>query len=224
MDAGKLRLSGIGVALAAGFLLAAATCQAQSMRPGDLAQGKIIVTPRDSADPHFANSVIVLARYGPTGALGLMIHFKSDLTIQKALAGLKGIGQRNDPLFVGGPVEIPVVLALLRSKTAPQLGSQVIGNLYLMASKQSIGAALAEGRPASDLRVFIGYSGWGPGQLENEVRRSGWFIFDYDEAIVFDDHPGTLWDRMIGKTEKRIALGSDGVPKRSDGGPNETDR
>jgi len=176
------------------------------MRPEDLAQGKIIVTPRDSPDPHFSNSVIVLANYGPTGALGLMIHYKSDLTIQKALTGLKGAEKRTDMVFVGGPVEIPMVFALLRSKSKPEGSSHVTDNLYLLTAKQSITAALVGGLPASDLRIFIGYSGWGPGQLEREVRRSGWFIFDYDESIVFDDHPDTLWDRLILKTERRIAL------------------
>ena len=74
-----------------------------------------------------------------------------------------------------------------------------------MTSKQSLGAALTAGRSPSELRIFIGYAGWAPGQLEREVRRSGWFIFDYDEGIVFDDHPDTLWDRMIAKTGRRIA-------------------
>ncbi len=102
-------------ALTVGFLTQL-PCAAQSTRPEDLAQGKIIVTPRDSPDPHFANSVIVLANYGPSGALGLMIHYKSDLTIQKALTGLKGAEKRTDMVFVGGPVEIPMVPALCSAR------------------------------------------------------------------------------------------------------------
>lgn len=192
--------------LVAAFLLSPASGAAQSMRPEDLGQGKILVTPRDSPDPHFANSVIVLARYDATGALGLMIHYRSDLTIQKALTGLKGAEKRTDAVFVGGPVEIPVVLALLRGKSAPEGAKRVIGNLYLMTSKQTIATALSQSPPASDIRLFIGYSGWGPGQLEREVRRSGWYIFDYDESLVFDPHPETLWDRMIEKTERRYAV------------------
>lgn len=194
------------VALAAGFLMAAPSGIAQSMRPEDLAQGKIIITPRGSPDPHFSNSVIVLAHYDQTGALGLMLHYKSDLTIQKALKDIKGAERRTDPVFVGGPVDLPVVLALLRTKSTPTGKSRVTDNLYLMTSKQSIATALEDGRPASDLRVFIGYSGWGPGQLEREVRRSGWYIFNYDESIVFDEHPDTLWNRLIEKTERRFAI------------------
>jgi len=91
-----------------------------------------------------------------------MLHYKSDLTIQKALTGIKGAEKRTDTVYVGGPVDLSVVLALLRSKSTPEDGGRVTGNLYLMAGRPGLEAALTEGRPESDLRVFIGYSGWGP--------------------------------------------------------------
>lgn len=193
-------------ALTAGFLLLSSLGLAQSMRPEDLAQGKIIITPRNAPDPHFSNSVILLAHYDASGALGLMLHYKSDLAIGKALKGITGAEKRTDTVFVGGPVELPVVFALLRTKAAPTGVSRVAGDVYLMTSRQSIAAALTEGRAASDLRIFIGYCGWGPGQLEREVRRSGWYVFNYDEGLVFDEHPDTLWNRLIDKTERRLAL------------------
>jgi putative transcriptional regulator len=59
---------------------------------------------------------------------------------------------------------------------------------------------LSAGRKAPDFRIYLGYAGWGPGQLEREVRLNGWYIFDYDERLVFDDHPETLWKRLIEKT------------------------
>jgi putative transcriptional regulator len=186
MDARQAKL----LALTAGFLLPGALCPAQSIRPEDLAQGKIVIKQRDAPDPLFAHSVIVLAHYDRTGALGLMIHYRSNLTIQRALAGIKGAEKRTDPLFVGGPVELQGVLALLRSGSPPAGAGHVAGNLYLLSSKQSIGAALSEGRKPSEFHVFLGYTGWGPGQLEREVRLNGWYIFDYDESLVFDEHPG----------------------------------
>lgn len=189
------------VALIAGVLLPAALCPAQSARPEDLAPGKILIMQRDAPDPLFAHSVIVLARYDKTGALGLMIHYRSSLTIREVLPGIKGAEKRVDTLFVGGPVELKVVMGLLRSPSPPDDASHVAGNLYLLSSKQSIGAALSTGRKASDFHVFLGYAGWGPGQLEREVRLNGWYIFDYDESLVFDEHPETLWKRLIGKSE-----------------------
>src|SRR5579863_8469498 len=99
------------VGLIAGVLLPAALCPAQSTRPEDLAPGKILIMQRDAPDPLFAHSVIVLARYDKTGALGLMIHYRSNITIRRALAGIKGADKHTDTLFVGGPVRLQEVLA-----------------------------------------------------------------------------------------------------------------
>ena len=174
----------------------------------DLAAGKIIIAPRNAPDPSFANSVILLARYSKGGALGLMLHFRSDFKIAKALKAVPGAEKRTDTVYVGGPVEIPSVMALVRSKTPPDGGKLITGNLYLLASKDSVTAAIAAGRSESDMRIYIGYAGWGPGQLDREVMRPGigWYIFDYDEALVFDPHPDTLWQRLIARADAKRAL------------------
>jgi putative transcriptional regulator len=199
-----MKLRGGALAGVAALLLAPALCPAQSQSPEDLAQGKILVAPRDSPDPHFAKSVILLARYSRTGALGLMLQYKSDLALKK-VPELKSVGKRNDPVFIGGPVELPSALMLERSETEPPGAAlRVTGNLYLLAADTAILSALRE-KPASDVRVFIGYSGWAPGQLEREVRRRGWYIFKYDESLIFDPHPETLWERMVEKTGRSIA-------------------
>lgn len=189
-------------ALTAGLLLAAPrVCPAQSVRSGDLAQGKILIMQRDAPDPLFSGSVIVLARHDRTGTLGLMIHYRSSLTIQRALAGVKGAETRTDKLFVGGPVEMEGVLGLIRSAAPPPGATHVAGTLYLLSSKQSIAAAIAAGRKPSEMRLFLGYTGWSAGQLANEVSLGGWYIFDADENLVFDEHPETLWKRLIAKAE-----------------------
>jgi putative transcriptional regulator len=192
--------------LIAGFLSAIPPGLAQSVRPEDLAQGSILIMQREVPDPIFSHSVIVLvhydnAHYDTTGAVGLMIHYRSNVTIRRALAGIAGAEKRTDTLFVGGPVEMEGVMALLRSASPPAEASHVAGKLYLAASKQGITAALSQGRAASDVRIFLGYAGWGPGQLAREVRQGGWYIFNYDESLVFDEHPETLWKRLIEKTE-----------------------
>lgn len=191
------------VGLAAVLLLAPGVCRGQSTLPSDLAQGKILVSPRDFPDPHFANSVILLARYSYSGALGLMLQYKSDLSLKK-VPSLKNVGKRTDPVFIGGPVELPSVMMLERSDAEPPSGLLVTDKLYLLAAEPAIVGALAD-KPASDLRIFIGYSGWAPGQLEREVRHHGWYIFDYDESLVFDPHPETLWERMVERTGRSIA-------------------
>ena len=141
MDAGRVAV----VALAAGFLFSASRCLAQSTRPEALAQGSILIMQRDVPDPIFSHSVIVLAHYDNSGAVGLMIHYRSNVTIQRALAGIAGAEKRTDTLFVGGPVEMEGVMALLRSDSPPEDASRVAGKLYLMTSKQGIAAHCPKG-------------------------------------------------------------------------------
>jgi putative transcriptional regulator len=194
-------------ALAAGLLLPSGFCRAQSTQEKDLGLGKILIMQRRVPDPLFAHSVILLAKFDRTGSLGLMLHYRSDVTIRKALAGVKGAENRTDTLFVGGPVEMQGVLALLRSDIPPADAGHVAGKLYLLTSRQSIGGALADKkRQPADLHVYLGYTGWAPGQLEREVRLNGWYIFDYDQSLVFDEHPETLWDRLIARTELQKVL------------------
>ncbi|HVW09127.1 MAG TPA: YqgE/AlgH family protein, partial [Bryobacteraceae bacterium] len=134
------------VGLAALLLLAPRPCRAQSVSPSDLAQGKILVSPRDSPDPHFANSVILLARFSHTGALGLMLQYKSDLNLNK-IPDLKAVRKREDPVFIGGPVELPTVLMLERADTEPPNALLVTEKLYLLAAEPAIVSALSD-KPA----------------------------------------------------------------------------
>jgi putative transcriptional regulator len=183
------------------FLVVAAAGFAQSTRPADIAQGSILIMQRDAPDPLFAHSVIVLAKHEPAGTVGLMIHYRSSIPVGRALKGIAGADTRTESMFVGGPVELEGVMGLERSDTPPAAGNLVTGRLYLVASREGIAAALSEKRKPSDVRLFLGYAGWGPGQLAREVRQGGWWIFPYDESLVFDEHPETLWSRLIKRTE-----------------------
>lgn len=195
------------IATAAFFVCGGAVCHAQSRRPDALAQGSILIMERDAPDPLFAHSVIVLARYEKSGTVGLMLHYRSNIPIQKALHGVAGAENRTDPMFVGGPVEMDSVMGLLRTATPPAGSSHVAGKVYLVASREQIQSALNSSKTPADLRLFLGYAGWAPGQLEHEIELGGWWIFDYDENLVFDDHPETLWDRLIKRTVlQRVSL------------------
>lgn len=183
------------------FFVFAAAVLAQSARPEDIAQGSILIMQRDAPDPLFAHSVIVLAKHERSGTVGLMIHYRSNIPVERALKGIAGAEKRTDPMFIGGPVELEGVMGLVRADAPPPGGNLVTGKLYLIASKDGIAGALSEKRKPSDVRLFLGYAGWGPGQLAREVRLGGWWIFPYDESLVFDEHPETLWSRLIKRAE-----------------------
>ena len=185
-------------------LLAAACClMAQSKRPEDLAQGKILVTPRDAPDPHFAESVILLARYNESGAVGLMVNRRTEVPLSRVLKEIPGAAKHTEPVYVGGPVELDTVLALVRASKPPDGAGLVSGSLYLLMARQVLEKALRE-RDATNLHIYLGYCGWGPHQLENEVAAGGWYIFNRSDDLSFDPEPSTLWTRMIARTEQQI--------------------
>jgi putative transcriptional regulator len=187
-----------------GFL-EASILLAQSKRPEDLAVGKLLVVPRQSPDPSFAESVVLIVRYAEDGTVGLMMNRQTTLPASDVLRDLKGSNSYSQPLYAGGPVQVELVQALLQSAAGPHDGTHLLGNVYLISKKVELEKALAAGKGSKELRVYLGYCGWSRGQLENEVNQSGWYIFNGSEALVFDSNPSTLWSRMIARTELHVA-------------------
>jgi putative transcriptional regulator len=163
------------------------------------------VVPREAPDPRFAGSVVLLVHYDRDSSLGLMVNHRSTVSIARALHDLKDAGKHSDPIFVGGPVEMNGVMALVRSHPQPRDATRVLGNTWLLTSKQGLERALKGTNSDDNLRVYIGYCGWAGGQLEREVRLGAWYIFDGKEDLIFDPKPDGLWSRLIGLTELEVA-------------------
>jgi putative AlgH/UPF0301 family transcriptional regulator len=195
------------------WLLSASTVLAQSRRPEDLGVGKLLVVPRDSPDPNFAESVVLLVHYAEDGTVGLMINRQTPLPVSRVLRDLKGSSNSSQPVYVGGPVQMEAVQALLQSDAGPHDATHLFGNVYLVSKKAELERALVARKGSRELRIYLGYCGWSRGQLENEVSRGGWYIFDGSEGLVFDSNPSTLWSRMIARTELQIVL----LQRRFDG-------
>ena len=190
----------------AAALALARPAPAQSMRVKDLAAGKLLVAPRKSPDPSFARTVILLVQKDGDGALGLMLNRRTKVSISEALQDVKAAKQNSDPIYMGGPVELNGVLALFRSQAKPDDTRHVIADIFWASAREPLEKALAAGTGPAEFRIYLGYCGWGAGQLEREVELGGWFIFNADPALVFDTDPGSLWSRLIARTEERIAL------------------
>jgi putative transcriptional regulator len=193
------------VAIAAAVVCGTLLLQGQAVPGPELGIGKLVVARRDAPDPAFAETVILLVRYDHTGTLGLMINRPTKVPISRALDPLKGAKGRSDPVYAGGPVELPNVLGLLKANAMPDGAAHVTGKVYLLSSEALLEKTLA-GRPdPEDFRVYLGYCGWGPGQLESESSRGFWQVLNANADIIFDAEPDTLWSRLIARAEQRIA-------------------
>jgi putative transcriptional regulator len=172
----------------------------------DLGAGKLLVAARGMPDPSFAETVILLISYDGDGAAGLILNRKTDVRVSRALRELKEAEGVSNPVFIGGPVELQSVLALLRSPSTPEDARNIVGDVYLIRSQKLLQETLKSKADSGRFRVYLGYAGWGPGQLEREMRAGGWHVLKEPANTVFDADPGTLWMRLISKTESQIAM------------------
>jgi len=194
----------VRVAILVAVFATGAPLLAQSARPLNLGIGKLLVARKNEPDPTFATTVILLVRYEKDGTLGLVINRRTKVPIARALEGLSAAKQRSEPVYLGGPVERDTVFALLRANTMPDGPSHVSGKIYLATAKAHLEKALA-GSTASDLRVYLGYSGWDKKQLENEVSAGVWDIVSDNADLAFDPEPDTLWSRLVAREDRQIA-------------------
>ena len=186
-------------------MLPAKFLPAQSKDARSLRAGKVLVASRNLGDPLFTKTVILLVQYDSEAVLGLVLNRRTNIPISRALESVKGAKDRSDPVYVGGPVETPVVFALFQSQTKIGKAEPIFDDIYLIASKPLIEQAISARPDPRLFHVYLGYAGWTQEQLQKEVELGAWLIFPADSSTVFDEHPDSLWQEMIRKAELQLA-------------------
>jgi len=186
------------------FLAQRAHSQSKSTR--DLGPASVLVASRELADPNFVKTVILLVQYDEKGVVGLIVNRRTDVPLSRLSDELKAARGRDDSLYLGGPVEISTVFALVQSSAKPETDAKpVFGAVYLLARKNLLEHAISRQPDPGVLHVYLGYAGWTGPQLRREVASGSWYIFHADTSTVFDSDPDSLWSRLIKKTEQTLA-------------------
>lgn len=168
---------------------------AQTSGAETLTTGKLLISAEGMGDSNFSETVVLITAYGPKGTMGLILNHPSDLPMPKAWSGKKAAGA----LSYGGPVETFRVVALHQTQTPLNESLKVLPDLYFLNSKELIEKAIA--LSPDRVRLFAGYAGWAPGQLEFEFKLDAWHVLPGSAGIAFDASPQTLWNRLIRKTK-----------------------
>jgi putative transcriptional regulator len=145
--------------------------------------------------------VFIIRRNAEEGTLGVVLNRPMDLTLAKAFPSKHGGA---DPVYEGGPVSPDAVQALLRTAKKPADAEHIMGDLYVVAHKALLEKSIAARLPSETFRVYLGYAGWGPGQLENELQHGAWST-TRGLKYVFDSDPASLWQRLKRDSESQIA-------------------
>lgn len=175
-----------------------------------LAPGFLIASP-PLGDPNFDRTVVLLAVHGDSGALGFVVNRLAPMSLGQLLtqAGYadKAI-QSSSPVFVGGPVQPSSgwILCVDPELTPTEGGVIAVGDRLRVSSSRVAFDALARdvaalppgGADPKRRTVILGYSGWGPGQLEGEIAAGAWLPVPLDEKILFDVAIGERWERAYG--------------------------
>ena len=164
-------------------------------------QGKLLIAMLGMSDPRFDRSVILLCAHSDKGAMGLIINKPSRELHLSALADHLSIPRadegRDIRVHIGGPVETGRGFVLHSDDWSEGQATMAIPGGYGMTATTDILEALAGGGGPRDALLALGYSGWGPGQLEAEIRRNDWLITDPGREVIFDAEDAQKWSLSL---------------------------
>ncbi|HEU4385239.1 MAG TPA: YqgE/AlgH family protein [Anaeromyxobacteraceae bacterium] len=198
-----LLASGLALGKPSGGGRKAGSQKAGSQKAGSLA-GRLLVARPEMNDPRFSRTVVYMVRHDEDGALGLIVNRPfQEVSIGDLLdrLGLDRQGVAGSlRMHYGGPVE-PGRVFVLHTADWKGEGTEVIGDGIALTSPPGVLRAIGTGAGPRRALLFLSYSGWGPGQLEREIRAGGWVTVPADAALVFDDDAGTKWQRAMARRE-----------------------
>ena len=178
------------------------------------AASMFLVASRELTDPNFSQTVVLLLRYDEDGAMGVIVNRRTRAFLKDAIPGLDAGSRSRHHVYLGGPVQLGTLRFLARSPEPLEDADYILGDIQVSASRRLLDRLVAESADNSRLRVFVGYSGWAPGQLEGEIARGGWHVVPATAEQVFSAEPDQLWSELVPPPTPITAMV---VPSRPDG-------
>jgi putative transcriptional regulator len=156
-------------------------------------RGHLLIAGPSLLDPNFWRAVVLVGEHTEEGALGVVLNRSSETTVDEALPELALLAEEMGTVHVGGPVQPSAVVVLADFAEADDAESLVV---------ESVGFLPAEIEPDTlgelrRARVYVGYAGWGPGQLDGELEEGSWIVEPAQPDDVFTDDPEGLWSDVL---------------------------
>ncbi|HKJ35302.1 MAG TPA: YqgE/AlgH family protein [Solirubrobacterales bacterium] len=165
-------------------------------------RGKLLIASPQLADPNFDRSVVLVTEHGEDGAMGIVLNRPSDADVGSVIPDL-GPVVGDEPIFVGGPVQ-PEALVVLGEFSDPEKAAWIVtaevGLVSAQTELEDLPSAVRRGR------VYAGFSGWGAGQLEDELEEEAWIVEAPLPSELFPDDPEQLWSDVLARMGGEYAL------------------
>jgi putative transcriptional regulator len=165
-------------------------------------RGQLLVAGPTLVDPNFHRTVVLVCEHDENGAMGLVLNRPSPILAEQAIPELGDALGPEETLWVGGPVQTTSVVVLADFADAED-GMPVAGSVGLVLPDADLEAVATAVRRA---RAFLGYAGWGAGQLDGELAGEDWIVADFAPDDAFTEAPDQLWSRVLGRKGGSYAL------------------
>jgi putative transcriptional regulator len=183
-------MKGIAAAILLGACLSAAA-QPQAEAPNAI----LLIAKPSLLDPNFRETVVLVTQTADASTVGVILNRPTARKHERT----------GDTVYFGGPVMQEVLVAVFRAERAPEAAAfPVLQGIYLTMHPQNIAPLLA--RRADNYRLYSGFSGWAPGQLQGEMKRDGWYVLPASADVLFRKDTAGMWQEMVRKARARVAL------------------
>jgi putative transcriptional regulator len=156
-------------------------------------KGQLLIAGPALVDPNFRRTVVLVGEHSEEGALGVVLNRTAEATVLDAVPELADLVAGLDNVHVGGPVQPSAIVVLADFVEPDRAGSIVLDSVGFLPAEVDPDE-LGELRRA---RVFVGYAGWGPGQLESELEEDSWIVEPAVADDVFTPEPDELWSEVL---------------------------
>jgi putative transcriptional regulator len=152
----------------------------------------LLVARAELPDPNFKDSVVLVMNNLGAAPAGVIINRPTRVAVSQLFPDLERLAQLHDKLYFGGPVEFGSVWFLFRADAPREHAVQAFDGVYVSADRELLRGLLSRDKPMEGLRIFVGHSGWGPGQLQSEIVRGDWTLAPAEAEAIFNgksEHP-----------------------------------
>ena len=168
------------------------------MENGAYSKGSFLIANPVLPDPNFSRTVVLLCNHNDQGSFGLVINRNSGLKSTDVFAHSELLTQYQADVFIGGPVSPSQVFYLVRSPQPLPEMEQVCPGVHMGMNWEALESILPDlGNPNEDLRLYMGYSGWGSGQLDGEMSQRSWLTCDAADRFVFTVSEQHIWPEVV---------------------------
>ncbi len=168
------------------------------MENGSYSKGSFLIANPVLPDPNFSRTVVLLCNHNEEGSFGLVINRNSGLKSTEVFASSELLTGYEGEVFIGGPVAPSQVFYLCRSSRSLPEMEEVCPGVHMGMSWEALETVLPDlPNPNEDLRFYMGYSGWGSGQLAGEMDQRSWLTCNASDPFVFTSPEQHIWPKVV---------------------------